>query len=428
MATMTARPRSRAAAGINGTSLQNQQQQQQLQQHPPAPVWLPAHRSTIPPLAPPTNPAAWLFPRAVIDAQYSRATADRDAAAKVRDKAVQFIFRMGHSLRHPATVIATAAVFLHRLYMTRSFGDPHQLEAAAACVYLAGKTDEHFTPVEKVARAAAYCAHKGRTTGIPDGPMSSLPGGSTTGRHSAVLHPEFVRWQEAILRTELLLVDALRFDFIVEHPHRILANYLATTHASRMIYNVAHGLLNDSARTTLALQYQPVTVAAAALHLAQQITDQPLPPDWQAVLAINRFEMLDAAHEILNLFDPGFQLPPPPPPPALSLSSASALGGTGGGGGPLSYSGSASDLGASPGTTTGGDSVRSYGSAGQSPATLPFAAGSYLAAGGGGSGGTDGSTPLTGNNSADSLQQQPRRVMSLAEAKLRRDKEKAKGK
>jgi protein BUR2 len=67
---------------------------------------------------------------------------------------------------------------------------------------------------------------------------------------------------------EATLLEAICFDFVVEHPYVHLLVFVQEYSVPDQISHAAWAFLNDSLCTPLCVLYPPRTIAAAALHAA----------------------------------------------------------------------------------------------------------------------------------------------------------------
>jgi len=157
----------------------------------------------------------------------------------------------------PQLSIATAIVFYHRFYSRKSYDSYDRFRIATTCLFLAGKVEETPKKIKDVV-IEAYKAQHNKLTG-PE-PESK----------------EFWALKEEILVCERILLQTLDFDLTVEHAYRPLLAYVKSIKGTRDLAQVAWNFINDSLRTTIALQYPPRCVAASAVHLASRFLDNKM--------------------------------------------------------------------------------------------------------------------------------------------------------
>ncbi|EIN07413.1 cyclin-like protein [Punctularia strigosozonata HHB-11173 SS5] len=198
-----------------------------------------------------------------------------------RARGVEFLFRLGVSLVLPSSALFTAATWFHRFFMRFALEDYHRQDVAAACIFLATKTEECGRKLKDVAKVCLAKIHN-----IPH--MEEIPSDS----------PQVEECQTAILQAEEALLEALCFDFVVESPHAHLLELFENTPASDdLTETYAWSIACDSYRTPLCILYTPKVIAAACYVLAQRVREGPHSPSLDARIALSA---------------PGASLPTPP--------------------------------------------------------------------------------------------------------------------
>mmetsp|Transcript_13479 Transcript_13479/g.58918 ORF Transcript_13479/g.58918 Transcript_13479/m.58918 type:complete len:215 (+) Transcript_13479:175-819(+) len=173
-----------------------------------------------------------------------------------------FLRDAGIELRMPQLTIATATVFCHRFYSQHSHAPAENsiFTIATACLFLAGKVEETPKSLREVVRVSYLVQHKNEY----DFAVKRI-------------HQQdcFEDQKQRLLNAERLLLHALRFDFNVDHPYkhilslakRAFEDVHVTQNFSRNLTQVAWNFANDSLRTTLCLQFNARSIAAAVLYL-----------------------------------------------------------------------------------------------------------------------------------------------------------------
>ncbi|KAF8582682.1 cyclin-like protein [Ramaria rubella] len=197
----------------------------------------------------------WLFP---LSALYNTPSSDSSSISleqelRERAKGVEFIYRVAAQLALTNAVFCAAAQYFHRFYMRYSMEDYPRQEVAAASVFLATKTEENS---RKLNHVSMVCYSK--ATGQSD-------------ENS----PEIQRWQKNILATEEVLLDALCFDFIVDHPQAELVDLLAAFNAGETLEQYSWTIVHDSLRTPLCILQPARIIATASFILAQRMEEGP---------------------------------------------------------------------------------------------------------------------------------------------------------
>ncbi|KAL0946927.1 hypothetical protein HGRIS_013088 [Hohenbuehelia grisea] len=181
-----------------------------------------------------------------------------------RARGVEFLYRLGSSLQLPTSAMFTAATWFHRFYMRFSMEDYHRQHVAAACIFLATKTEECGRKLRDVARV--YCA-KVTSTEV-----------TSISQDSKIVDEA----QADILATEEALLEALCFDFVVSSPHSELLDLFEAHGDDIELQEYAWSLAHDSYRTPVCILYPPKIIAAACYVLAQRVQDGQNSPSLDA--------------------------------------------------------------------------------------------------------------------------------------------------
>lgn len=199
----------------------------------------------------------WIYSTSGLHATPSKTTSGIPLQKEMYDRArgVEFLFRLGVSLSMPSSAMYTAATWFHRFFMRFSMEDYHRQEVAAACIFLATKTEECGRKLRDVAKV--YWSKVGKVD------IKELADDAKDIEESMTM----------ILLTEEVLLEALCFDFVVESPHTALVELLEARDESEELEDYAWTIANDSYRTPLCLLYPPRIIAAASYVLAQHIVD-----------------------------------------------------------------------------------------------------------------------------------------------------------
>lgn len=211
-----------------------------------------------------------------------------------RMKGCDFILRVGMKLRLPQTTISTACVFLHRFYMRFSLGDFHYYETAATTIFLATKCEETGRKLPDIVVACAKTAQKNDAAIIDE------------------QSKDYWRWRDVILYNEELLLEALCFDLIIEHPYTMMKEYWRKFNGSREVAKTAWACANDTYRTTIPLCYNTKTVAIACLYYASIFSGQVLEDvdgqAWYLTTDVNTDKMLEVITIMVELYENSQQI------------------------------------------------------------------------------------------------------------------------
>ncbi|VDB82931.1 unnamed protein product [Peniophora sp. CBMAI 1063] len=186
-----------------------------------------------------------------------------------RSRGVEFLFRLGSTLNMHLPALFTAATWFHRFYMRYSMEDFHRQVVAAACIFLASKTEECGRKLRDVARVV--CAKSKQ----PSLNFEEIPADSR----------EVEEIGQGILTAEEVLLDALCFDFIVDSPHFDLVSLFEMHQLPDSLHDHAFSIANDTYRTPLCILYTPKIIAATCYVLAQRLYDGSNSPSLDARLA-----------------------------------------------------------------------------------------------------------------------------------------------
>ncbi|GAW02397.1 cyclin-like protein [Lentinula edodes] len=171
----------------------------------------------------------WLFP---VEALYHYPS--REPLHKTLydlSRGVEFLFRLGTSLKLPSPALFTAATWFHRFYLRYSLQDFHRQDVAAACIFLATKTEECGRKLRDVAKV-----YHSKLTSID---ITEIPPECK----------EVDQYQTAILVTEEYLLQAICFDFTVDSPHAELVDLFVAIPDDRVVQDYAWTFAHDSCIT-----------------------------------------------------------------------------------------------------------------------------------------------------------------------------------
>ncbi|KAJ1888059.1 hypothetical protein LPJ66_008766 [Kickxella alabastrina] len=82
---------------------------------------------------------------------------------------------------------------------------------------------------------------------------------------------EFEKWRTVILHTEVVLLEALCFDMVVDHPHVPLIEIIDKLRPTQQLSQMAWNFIADFMRLPICLVYTPRLVAVAAVSLAVRV-------------------------------------------------------------------------------------------------------------------------------------------------------------
>ncbi|KAH7107840.1 cyclin-like protein [Auriculariales sp. MPI-PUGE-AT-0066] len=183
-----------------------------------------------------------------------------------RAKAIEFMFRVGLTLKLTMTPLSTAATYFHRFFMRRAHRDFPYRETAIACLFLAAKIEETARKVTDTAQMAMAKA-------------KNLPTSEASFDNDQA-RAEVELWVKNILTYEEAVVSVLCFDLVVDHPQTVLEDLIQNwqQHGANVVdesrlehlQGFAWTLLNDSFRTPLCILVPHDIVAVSCFIIAAQ--------------------------------------------------------------------------------------------------------------------------------------------------------------
>ncbi|KAI0281367.1 hypothetical protein BGY98DRAFT_1094861 [Russula aff. rugulosa BPL654] len=228
-----------------------------------------------------TTNSQWVFPISALSCTPTAQERSLHEEMYDRSRGIEFLYRLGTSIglfvrstlpnprfcryaqTNPCLSLShspglfTAATWFHRFFMRYSMLDYHRQTIAAACVFLATKTEECGRKLRDVARV---CQSKAKGIDVRDIPESG---------------PEIDEVSSQILAAEEVLLEALCFDFVIDSPHADLVDLFDAHDVAYRLQDYAWSIAHDSYRTPLCVLYPPKIIATACYILAQRIVDGP---------------------------------------------------------------------------------------------------------------------------------------------------------
>ncbi|KAG9226336.1 hypothetical protein CCMSSC00406_0003215 [Pleurotus cornucopiae] len=213
----------------------------------------------------------WLFPISALENTPTDWTLQKELYDRARG--VEFLFRLGSSLQLPTSAMLTAATWFHRFYMRFSMEHYHRQEVAAACIFLATKTEECGRKLRDVAKI--YCSK------VSNVPVLNVPNDSK----------EVEQCQTGILLTEEALLEALCFDFLVISPHADLVDLFDTCQDDDPVCEYAWSIAHDSYRTPFD---GPNSISLdARVSLPAPSASLPTPPPYKSASPVTSRSAID---------------------------------------------------------------------------------------------------------------------------------------
>ncbi|KAF7996035.1 hypothetical protein HCN44_009073 [Aphidius gifuensis] len=173
---------------------------------------------------------------------------DYETECRYRNEGARFIIDTGSKMDLGYNTIATGAVFFHRFYMFHSFRQFPRYVTACVCLFLAGKVEETPKKCKDIIEVAKSQLADRKFATFGEDPKKKC------------------------MIFEKILLQTIKFDFQVEHPHRYLLEYAKCLKGDKnklqKIVQMAWTFANDSLCTTLCLQWEPEIIAVALLYLS----------------------------------------------------------------------------------------------------------------------------------------------------------------
>jgi len=238
----------------------------------------------------------WYFTKEELENSPSRRDGFTQKQEKeMRETTCHHLQEVGKKLKLPQLAIATAIVFFHRFFARQSYKRYDRIVVATACLFLAGKVEEAPKKLNQVILTSWHVLVADQKNVPP------LKEGSQ----------KFKELREKILAMERVLLQIIAFDMFIEHPYKYIMKYRALIpgppDSTRQLVQVAWNFVNDSLRTTLALQHDAKTTAVAALYLAFKFLKMQAPEGqawWLTLHSTAKQDTLeDISNCILDLYD-----------------------------------------------------------------------------------------------------------------------------
>lgn len=162
---------------------------------------------------------------------------------------------------------------------------------ATACLFLAGKVEETPKSLREVITKTYLIRHK--KDGIE----------ATTEKIKR--QEVYEEYKNEVLLAERRLLHALDFCFKVDHAYKH-ALKMTEFLGSKKIQVEAWNLVNQSLRTLLSLQYEPLKIAVTVLHMASKNLKIPIEGDgsaaWWRVHKVEQLELEDICQQIMDSY------------------------------------------------------------------------------------------------------------------------------
>lgn len=167
----------------------------------------------------------------------------------IRLASVHFIRKLGHELGFPYYTISTATIYFHYFFTFYSVKIYSYLDVAITCILVASKTEETYRKIKQILMTACKILNP------------HFAGFDTDDNKELENH------RTKVAEYERVLLDAIRFDFHVIHPHRYMLKYICILYGKTndVIAKAAWKVLEEFYCIPLCLQYPPGHLAWAAI-------------------------------------------------------------------------------------------------------------------------------------------------------------------
>jgi len=208
--------------------------------------------------------------------------------------AARFVIEVCHKLQCNVITTATAMTYFHTFYDKASMEQYDPVSIGATCILLASKTSDEDVRIRDIINVTAACLAPHQ------GPLAL---------------EEYFSRRDSLTQCELLLMRALGFRLQPSLPHRYLLLLLQALRdwVGREAWDrlptskVAWRVLQDAYHSPLVIKAGPEVVAAAAAHVAAEVTGAAVPREdaaWCAVLGDHAPQAVTAlATQLLALYE-----------------------------------------------------------------------------------------------------------------------------
>jgi transcription initiation factor TFIIIB Brf1 subunit/transcription initiation factor TFIIB len=192
----------------------------------------------------------------------------------------------------PQVCAVTAQTLLQHFYYRRSLRLFDAYVVAMACVFLAGKVEEHTRAMRDILNVCHNCMLRRL-----DKQQKPLQRGGEL----------YSSWKAALIRCERFVLIDLGFrvyDLSNEHPHKFILYYVLALGGGEELAQRSWNYLNDSLRLDLCVRHSPESIACAAILLAASDLSFQLPVQspWTEVFSSDKVEVEAIAARISGLY------------------------------------------------------------------------------------------------------------------------------
>lgn len=204
----------------------------------------------------------------------------------------EFLQNAGNSLQVPQTAIANSQVLFQRFYCIKSFVKNKIDEVAMACIFVASKIEEAPRRVRDVINVFHMVKQKLEDPKCTPTMMK--------------LDENYTALKHRVIKYERRVLKELGFAVHVEHPHKIIIMFFRVLNMAddENLVQTAWNFMNDAMRTTLFVEYSPVTIAGACIELALRVHSIGFPhnPHWVCMLGMEPETIESIAKKIQHTY------------------------------------------------------------------------------------------------------------------------------
>ncbi|KAJ5745240.1 hypothetical protein N7520_010422 [Penicillium odoratum] len=197
----------------------------------------------------------------------------------LRLQGVSWIDNVRKVLHLPVRTYDTAAMYYHRFRLVHPDNEYNFMDAAAAALFTACKTEDTLKKSRDIVCAAYNLKLSPSEHLAPDDPVghqsrvshySVRPKMNTDPDDSQI----FDNNSRGIIGLERLMLEASGFDFRTRHPHKTLFKLARRYGISREVWSLAYRISLDLYRTFAPLKQSTPPLAFGCLELASRLLDQ----------------------------------------------------------------------------------------------------------------------------------------------------------
>lgn len=168
------------------------------------------------------------------------------------------------------------------------------LATATACLFLAGKVEEHPKRLRSVLTTIHHAAAKNSKAAVLHGKKQKL---------LDLESDRFFETKNRTIKAERRVLKELGFCVHVKHPHKLIicfADVMGISDNTKLV-QLAWNYMNDGLRTLVFVRFSPEVIACACLHLGCIKLQIPM-PEWWVNFDVTTEQVEEVGGEILSLY------------------------------------------------------------------------------------------------------------------------------